>query len=93
MGQIVLLPGRRMVSLQAREIVLSRCEFTLLRTLMSEPERVFTRQELCRLVWRRRYSQATKIVEVGISRLRRKMGGKFLIETVRASGYVLRLPS
>ena len=73
-----------------RRIELSSRELTLLRVLMREPGRVFTRTELCERVWEREHEYDMKLVEVFISRLRRKIDAPPLIHTVRHLGYTLR---
>jgi two-component system OmpR family response regulator/two-component system copper resistance phosphate regulon response regulator CusR len=59
----------------------------LLKVLMREPTRVFTRTELCERVWEHSHDYDTKLVEVFIGRLRRKIGDPPLIHTVRHVGY------
>ncbi|MDQ3197971.1 MAG: response regulator transcription factor [Verrucomicrobiota bacterium] len=73
-----------------RRIELSARELTLLRVLMREPGRVFTRTELCERVWEREHEYDMKLVEVFISRLRRKIENPPLIHTVRHLGYTIR---
>lgn len=68
-------------------IDLSSRELTLLKVLMREPGRVFTRTELCERVWEHAHEYDTKLVEVFIGRLRRKIGEPPLIQTVRHVGY------
>lgn len=75
--------GKRQLDLSAREM-------TLLRVLMREPGRVFTRIELCERVWEREHEYDTKLVEVFIGRLRKKIGAPPLIHTVRHTGYMIR---
>lgn len=72
-----------------RAIELSSRELTLLKVLMREPGRVFTRTELCERVWEREHEYDTKLVEVFIGRLRRKVGAPPLIHTVRHVGYTV----
>ncbi|MFL6569973.1 MAG: response regulator transcription factor [Chthoniobacterales bacterium] len=72
-----------------RGIELSTREMTLLKVLMREPGRVFTRTELCERVWEREHEYDTKLVEVFIGRLRKKIGTPPLIHTVRHIGYAL----
>jgi DNA-binding response OmpR family regulator len=73
-----------------RRIDLSMRELTLLKVLMREPGRVFTRTELCERVWEREHDYDTKLVEVFIGRLRRKLGAPPLIHTIRHVGYTIR---
>jgi DNA-binding response OmpR family regulator len=70
-----------------RRIELSARELTLLKVLMREPGRVFTRTELCERVWEHSHEYDTKLVEVFIGRLRKKIGEPLLIHTVRHVGY------
>jgi DNA-binding response OmpR family regulator len=74
------------------KIDLSTRELTLLKVLMREPGRVFTRTELCERVWEREHEYDTKLVEVFIGRLRKKIGQPALIQTVRHIGYTIPLP-
>ena len=71
----------------ANRIELSPRELMLLKVLMREPARVFTRTELCERVWEHPHEYDTKLVEVFIGRLRRKIGDPPLIHTVRHVGY------
>ncbi len=73
----------------AKRIELSPRELMLLKVLMREPARVFTRTELCERVWEHPHDYDTKLVEVFIGRLRRKIGDPPLIHTVRHVGYTI----
>jgi DNA-binding response OmpR family regulator len=75
-----------------RRIELSARELMLLKVLMREPGRVFSRTELCQRVWEHEHEYDTKLVEVFIGRLRRKIGEPELIHTVRHVGYTIRQP-
>ena len=68
-------------------IDLSPRELAILKVLLREPGRVFTRTELCERVWQHSHNYDTKLVEVFISRLRAKIGNPPLIHTVRHVGY------
>jgi DNA-binding response OmpR family regulator len=72
-----------------RHIHLSARELMLLKVLMREPGRVFTRTELCERVWEHPHEYDTKLVEVFIGRLRRKISDPPLIHTVRHVGYTI----
>jgi DNA-binding response OmpR family regulator len=73
----------------AERIELSPRELMLLKVLMREPRRVFTRTELCERVWEHAHEYDTKLVEVFIGRLRKKIGDPSLIHTVRHVGYTI----
>ena len=72
-----------------RRIELSARELMLLKVLMREPGRVFTRTELCERVWEHAHEYDTKLVEVFIGRLRKRIGDPPLIRTVRYVGYTI----
>jgi len=74
-------------------IDLSARESMLLKVLMREPGRVFTRTELCERVWEHDHEYDTKLVEVFVGRLRKKIGYPPLIHTVRHVGYTIREPT
>ena len=74
----------------SERIDLSTRELMLLKVLMREPGRVFTRTELCERVWEHAHEYDTKLVEVFIGRLRKKIGDPPLIRTVRHVGYAIR---
>jgi DNA-binding response OmpR family regulator len=73
-----------------KRIELSPRELMLLKVLMREPGRVFMRTELCERVWEHAHEYDTKLVEVFIGRLRKKLGDPPLIHTVRHVGYMIR---
>jgi len=73
----------------AQRIELSPRELMLLKVLMREPGRVFTRTELCERVWEHAHEYDTKLVEVFIGRLRKKLGEPPLIHTIRHVGYTI----
>lgn len=85
----------RRVNRAGRTIPLSPREFELLQVLMQEPGRVFSRTELCEIVWQRDHEYDTRTVEIFIGRLRKKIdadGDAPLLHTVRAVGYAIRAP-
>ena len=77
--------GANLIELSARELM-------LLKVLMREPGRAFTRTELCERVWEHEHEYDTKLVEVFIGRIRKKIGEPQLIRTVRHVGYSIRKP-
>jgi DNA-binding response OmpR family regulator len=89
-GELTLDLVNHQVHRGSRRIELSARELTLLKVLMREPDRVFTRTELCERVWEHEHEYDTKLVEVFIGRLRKKIGNPPLIHTVRYVGYTIR---
>jgi DNA-binding response OmpR family regulator len=85
----------RRVARSGKAIALSPREFDVLQVLMQEPDRVFSRTELCERVWQRDHEYDTRTVEIFITRLRKKVDAGFpaqLIQTVRSVGYAIRPP-
>ncbi len=73
-----------------RPIPLTRTEYDLLTLLLKSPEQVLTRQELVVEVWGTDTDVAHNILDVYISRLRRKLGDPPLIQTLYGVGYILK---
>jgi DNA-binding response OmpR family regulator len=73
-GELVVDPGRRKVTVGEREVQLAKKEFTLLRVLASDPTRVFSKDELIRDVWGVAAPPGrTRTLDSHASRLRRKL--------------------
>jgi DNA-binding response OmpR family regulator len=89
-GDLTLDLGTHDVHRGAERIELSPREVMLLKVLMREPGRVFTRTELCERVWEHAHEYDTKLVEVFIGRLRKKIGDPPLVHTVRHVGYTIQ---
>ena len=75
-------------------IPLTPTEFKLLRTLANEPGRVFTRDDLLTTVWGYEPGSDTRLVDVHVGRLRKKLldatVAEVAIETSRGFGYRLK---
>jgi DNA-binding response OmpR family regulator len=93
-GELRLDPVSREVTLDDRRIELSAKEFALLRTLASEPTRVFTKEELLRDVWGFRSMGSTRTLDSHASRVRRKLtpSGRRWMVNVWGVGYRLTDP-
>jgi len=70
---------------------LSPTEFRLLRMLMREPGKVFSREVLLKSVWGENIFVESRTVDVHIRRLRKSLNkyGPNYIRTVRANGYAI----
>jgi DNA-binding response OmpR family regulator len=90
-GSLELDPIRHSVTRDGRSIELTRLEFALLRTLMSEPGRVFRRQELLDRIYTEDIAVVDRVIDVHIGKLRQKLESEpsrpELIRTVRGVGY------
>jgi DNA-binding response OmpR family regulator len=72
-GEILVDPASRGVTVGEREVSLSKKEFLLLRTLAADPSRVFSKEELLERVWGYRGLSRTRTLDSHASRLRRKL--------------------
>lgn len=85
----------RRVQHGGREVQLTAREFEVLAYLMRHPDQVLSREQILNAVWGFDFDPGTKVLEVYIGYLRRKLGATDdadLIETVRNVGYRLRAP-
>ena len=89
-GQLVMDLTAHTVSSADLPVVLTLKEFELLRLFLSEPGRVFTREQLLVKIWGTDYVGESRTVDVHIATLRTKLGscGDY-IRTVRGVGYRL----
>ena len=90
-GELEVDPASREVRVGGDEVVLSQKEFALLRTLVAEPSRVFTKEELLRSIWGYRAMGSTRTLDSHACRLRRKLGlhgGRYVVN-VWGVGYRL----
>ena len=77
------------------EVQLTAREFELLAYLARHPDQVLSREQILNAVWGFDFDPGTKVLEVYIGYLRRKLGDDNVdgpIETVRNVGYRLRAP-
>ncbi len=83
--------GRRQVELEGRAVALTYVEFELLRTLASNPGRVYTRQMLLESLWGGSAYREPRTIDVHVRHLREKIEADphqpELILTVRGVGY------
>ena len=79
----------RKVSVEGREVALTPKEFDILECLAIDPGRVMTRQEILESAWDAHWYGPTKVLDVHMAALRRKLGVPGLIETVYGRGFRL----
>lgn len=89
-GGIYLDVLRREATAAGRSVSLSAREFSLLRAFVSHPRQVLSRRELLAMAWDMQFDPRTNLVDVYVGYLRRKLG-ESVIQTVRGSGYRLRI--
>ena len=91
-ADLTLYPDSHRVTLAGRPIELTVREFELLRYLMANAGKVISRQRLLNSVWDYGYDPGTKIVDVYVRYVRKKIdvsGQASLIQTVRGVGYMM----
>jgi two-component system alkaline phosphatase synthesis response regulator PhoP len=79
--------GSHQVWVDDESIELTTIEFDLLKVFAEYRGMVMTREQLLRNVWGFEYFEDTKVVDVHIGNLRKKLGKKHEIATVRGIGY------
>ncbi|MDG2149600.1 MAG: response regulator transcription factor [Planctomycetota bacterium] len=92
-GDLALDLLTREVTRAGTEIPLQAREFQLLEYLMQHANQVVTRTMLLESVWDYHFDPQTNVIDVHISRLRKKIDKDFeypLIHTVRGAGYMIR---
>lgn len=83
----------RTVVYAGKEVELLPREYRILEYMIRREGQVISRTMLFEAVWNYRVGERTNVIDVHISRLRRKLdptGSAPIIHTVRGSGYVLR---
>ena len=87
-GALTIDHARKQATVDGMPFALTARELDLLTLLVLSPGKVFSRHEILRSVWTIEDDPLTNIVEVYISRLRRKLEGcRAQIENVRGFGY------
>ena len=79
----------RKVAVHGREVALTPKEFDILECLATDPGRVMTRQEILESAWDAHWYGPTKVLDVHVAALRRKLDVPGLIETAYGRGFRL----
>jgi DNA-binding response OmpR family regulator len=92
-GELTVDEESREVHLAGKPVELTRIEFDLLVTLVSNPRRVWERQTLAQRIWQTEWLGSEHVIDVHIANLRRKLGddarSSRWVRTVRGVGYRL----
>ncbi|GAB1818608.1 two-component system response regulator CseB [Herbidospora sp. RD11066] len=88
-GDLTVDPGALEVYVAGEQISLAPTELRLLLEFVANPGLVLDRQTLLRNVWDYGWDGDSRVVDLCVQRLRRKVGAD-RIETVRGFGYKLR---
>jgi DNA-binding response OmpR family regulator len=82
----------RKVTVAGVNVQLTPKEFAILECLASDPGRTVSRQEILERAWDEHWYGPTKVLDVHMAALRRKLGRPGLIETVYGHGFRLADP-
>ena len=95
-GAVTLDTDRREARVDGRALDLTYVEFELLRTLVAQPGKVFSRRGLLQAIWGDSSYREPRTIDVHVRHLREKLerdpSEPELILTVRGAGYRLREP-
>jgi two-component system response regulator BaeR len=94
-GEISLIPETHQVLVEGHELKLTPCEFNLLKTLLSHPNRIFSRNELINVVQGYDFEGYERTIDSHIKNLRKKIAGflpgQAVISTIYGVGYRLQI--
>ena len=89
-GSVTLDPESCQVNIDGSDVEMGNSEFKLLKFLMANPDRVFSRSQLLDKVWSTQLDIEERTVDVHVLRLRKALKGQEnLVRTVRGMGYML----
>lgn len=86
LGSLTIDTGRLTVEIDDEEVHLTPTELRILMLLTEEPGNVYSREKMAYTVWGYQWAGDSRVVDVHIQRLRKKIGST-RIETVRGFGY------
>ncbi|MNC85877.1 Transcriptional regulatory protein QseB [compost metagenome] len=87
-GNVIVDPAARAVTVGGRPIDLQPKEFTLLQELMLNTGRVLSREQLEERLYRWGEEVESNAIEVHVHHLRRKIGSN-AVKTIRGVGYMM----
>jgi DNA-binding response OmpR family regulator len=88
-GPLIVDIRTHRVTVHGSEVLLTPKEFDILECLAADPGRVVNRQEILETAWDAHWYGPTKVLDVHVASLRRKLGAPGLIETVYGRGFRL----
>jgi len=83
---LVAIPGMKRCLVDGYDVKLPKKEFEILLKLLSNPGRIFSREELLNEIWPDEVVVLDRVVDVNITRIRRKIG-EYGKNIVTRSGY------
>ncbi len=90
-GEVSLIQTTHQVFVDGHELKLTPCEYSLLKTLLGHPNRIFSRNELINIVQGYDFDGYDRTIDSHIKNLRKKIArhapGKEVISTIYGIGY------
>ena len=88
-GEIVIVPSKRLVSINGTQVEISPREYDLLLYFIENKEQVLTRDRILDAVWGSDFEGYDRAVDTYVKKLRSTLGSaSYHIETVIKSGYM-----
>jgi two-component system response regulator BaeR len=92
-GDLSLIPEAHQVLIGGEEVKLTPCEYNLLKTFLSHPNRIFSRNELINVTQGYEFEGYERTIDSHIKNLRKKIAGYLpgqdVISTIYGVGYKL----
>ncbi len=89
-GDLTIIPEKRIVTIAGKEIFLPKKEFKILMLLASKPETVFLREDIYHNVWGSSVVVGDRTLDVHIRKLRKNIGNT-IIRTHKGIGYSINV--
>ncbi len=89
LDDVLMNTDSKVVTVAGNDVSLTAKELSILELLMSNPDKLFSRERILNNIWGANVDPLTNVVDVYIGRLRKKLGkdDSPFIETVRGMGY------
>ena len=83
---IVMNIDNKTVAIDGKDVAFTKREFELLKLFIENPNRVFSREEILKMVWHDDVCVLDRTVDVNITRVRKKIG-RYGVQLVSRQGY------
>ena len=93
LGSLNIYTDQRIAKLGKKELALTKIEYDLLLYLSQNRDKVLSRERILNRVWQMHSDPHTNVIDVYISKLRKKLDDdlSIVIQTLRGNGYRLTL--
>ncbi len=94
-GPIRLYPEKGEVYINDQEVTLRKREFEILKLLLSNKGKIFSRKEIAEYLWKGEGESKSNVIDVHIKYIRDKLrpyNADSIIETIRGMGYKAKCP-